>query len=80
MKILLKTHNLELIRETTTSMDRCLRIALGRFLVSSNKVTVRLTDFSVLKEPLIKSVLSFLASEKEVRLLPREGADIAIKP
>ncbi|MBU0945441.1 MAG: hypothetical protein KJ804_04850 [Proteobacteria bacterium] len=46
MKIIIKAHQLQLSRDTSTSMERRLRFALGRFGESIKEVTVRLTDLN----------------------------------
>jgi len=46
MKITIKAHQLKLDQETMTSMERRLRLALGRFGNSIKRVTVRLTDLN----------------------------------
>lgn len=57
MKITIKAHQLQLDQETSTSMERRLRFALGRFGSSINRVNVRLTDLNGLKGGIDKECL-----------------------
>ena len=46
MRITIKVHRLQLAQEMITTMERRLRLTLGRFVGSINRVTVRLTDIN----------------------------------
>jgi hypothetical protein len=64
MKIIIKSHQLQLDQETSTSMERRLRFALGRFGSSINRVTVRLTDINGPKGGIDKECLIVVTLRK----------------